>query len=154
MIKKIIRFIISCFVILVLGLTLNNKRFENLEIKLKDHVICSHYQADMSNYVIEHYDDILNYCNKVMKDYDYITYKDKFGRVVMEPNIYEDLLNESNLNYFCNYPHEVDFYDDKILFTYDTVRFENGNYAYFYFTFEESNITIYPYVYDVFYKNY
>ena len=147
MIKKIIRFIISCFVILVLGLTLNNKRFENLEIELKDHVICNNYQADMSNYVIEHYDDILNYCNKVMKDYDNITYIDRFGRVVMEADIYEDLLNENNLDHFCSYPSEVDFYDDKILFCYNRVDFKKRKHAEFCFTFEESDITIQPYVY-------
>ena len=113
---------------------------------------CNNRQNDMSNYVIEHYNDIQNYCETVIREFETLTQTDKFGRFVMEQSTHENLLNEYNLSYFCNLGY-VEFYDNKILFVFDNIDFDNGYYAYFSFTFEDNAVKIQPYVYDLLNKD-
>lgn len=104
----------------------------------------------MTNYVIEHYSDILNYSKKVLADFDNLTYTDQFGRAAMNIDTYTALLSEYNLNYFSDNSGYIEFYEDKVHFVYNTFDFENlGNeyYGYFYFVFENDKIEICPYTY-------
>lgn len=141
--------IISCLVILALSLTLNEKKkyIYKLETHERNYITCNEYQADMTNYVIEHYNDILSYSKEVLADFDKLTYTDQFGRTVMDKYTYAALLNEYN---FLNGLYDIHFYEDKLCFVYNTFDFENlGNeyYGYFYFVFENDKIEICPYTY-------
>lgn len=130
-----------------------SKYTEKIEMDLRfNYGDCNNRQADMSNYVIEHYDDILNYCNEVISEFEDLTYTDEFGRIQMEHSTYTDLLNKYNLAHFCNLGY-VEFYDNKILFIFDEIDFDNEHYAYFSFTFEDNAVTIQPYVYDLLNKD-
>lgn len=121
-----------------------------MEIHERNYITCNEYQADMTNYVIEHYDDILSYSKEVLADFDKLTYTDQFGRAAMNRDTYTALLSEYNLNYFSDNSGYIEFYEDKIHFVYNEIDFENlGNeyYGYFYFVFENDKIEICPYIY-------
>lgn len=146
-------FIIACLVILALSLTLNdnNKYIYKLELHERNYITCNECQADMTTYVIEHYNDILNYSEKVLADFDRLTYKDQFGRAEMDKDTYKALLNEYNLNYFSDNSGYIEFYEDKVYFVYNKIDFENLEneyYVYLYFVFENNKIKICPYIYS------
>lgn len=148
-------FIVIFFLVIValsLKLNKNKKYIYELEIHEKNYMTCNEYQANMTNYVIEHYNDILNYSEKVSADFDRVTYKDQFGRAVMDKDTYAALLNEYNLNYFSDNSSYIEFYEDKVHFVHNVIYFENGYYAYFYFVFENGKITVCPYEYDLLYQ--
>ena len=152
----IIVFILYCLVMLILADRLNNseKYISRLEIHQRNYITCNEYQAEMTTYVIEHYDDILNYSKKVLADFDKLTYKEhQFGRTVMEKDTYAALLNEYNLNGL----YDIQFYEDKIRFVYNNIDFENlGNeyYVYLHFVFENDKIEICPYIYTCYQYGY
>ncbi len=158
MLKRIlvsIIFIISCLVILALSVTLNkNKKYiYELDIHERNYITCNEVQADMTTYVLEHYNDVLNYSKKMLADFNSLTYADQFGRAVMDKDTYATLANEYNLNYFSDNSSYIEFYEDKVHFVYNVIYFENGYYAYFYFVFENGKITVCPYKYDLLYKD-
>ena len=155
--KKVIVCVICCASALVLILLLlSEKRYsQKIEKDLLNCYTCNEYQSSMSNYVIEHYNEISDFGKRVMQDYDVLTYKDKFGRSQMENDTYKELLSEYNLGRFGGnkgYGY-IEFYEDKICFIYDDIEFENGYYGYFYFTYENDKIVIQPYVYDLLNKH-
>lgn len=154
--KFLVSLIISCIVILALLLELNyNKKYiHNLEIHQRNYITCNEHQADMTTYVIEHYDDILSCGERVLTDFDKLTYnKDQYGRAEMDTDTYKALLNEYNLNYFSDssgHMSYIIFYEDKIYFEYDNIDFENlGNeyYLHLHFVYENGKIEICPYEY-------
>lgn len=145
----VIVFILYCLAMLILSLRLNysEKHISELKIHQRNYMTCNEYQSEMTTYVIENYDDILNYSKKVLADFDKLTYTDQFGRTVMDKDTYAALLNEYN---FLNGLYDIHFYEDKLCFVYNTFDFENlGNeyYGYFYFVFENDKIEICPYTY-------
>ncbi len=149
----IIAVIIIAIAIPLITLIYNNKYTEKIEIDLRfNYGACNTRQTDMSNYVIEHYDDIRNYCNEVILGFEDLTHTDIHGRIVMEQNTYENLLNKYGLSHFCDLGY-VNFYDNQILFVFDTLEFDNGCYAGFSFVFEGNEVYIEPYVYDLLHKD-
>ena len=155
--KHILKIIVGiCCVfmmIMIAALAAENKYSRKLEVDLLNCAKCNEYQNSMSNYIMEHYDDILNFSEKVLQDYDMVTYKDKFGKRQMENDMYEELLSEYNMDYFNCDEGYIEFYENKICFIYNEAEFENGCYACFYFAFEDDKITTYPYVYELLNKH-
>lgn len=145
----IIAVIIIAVAIPLIMLIDKNKYAEKIEMDLwLNYGTCNNRQTEMSNYAIEHYDGIKNYCNEVISEFEDLTHTDKNGRIVMEQDTYENLLNKYGLSHFCDLGY-VNFYDNQILFVFDTLEFDNGYYADFSFVFEGNEIYIQPYVYDL-----
>lgn len=163
--KKYIICIVILSICLVAALALavyvENDRTDTIHNQgreMLNYLECNNHQADMSNYVIEHYDDIFALCNEVLQNYDSIIYKDEFGRGTMEINLYKDMLDKYNLSYFYDYDYtktyrNIWFDEDEILFWYDHIDFYTDSdnikddYCVFSFYVKDGNITISPYDY-------
>lgn len=144
--------IIEWFLVTRATVNIKNIEIEDRDIYISNNKICSKYQTDMSNYVIEHHDEIFAFCNEVFHNYDDIISDD------MEADLYRDMLDKHNLSYFYDYTDterfpNISFDEDKILFRYDRINLDNA-YAEFHFEFEDDRITISPYEYAVFQTGY
>ena len=128
----------------------------NLDRKMLSLYDCNEYQADMSNYVIEHYDDIITFSNELTEDFDYEHddiildyYYDKREALL-------DSLNKYNLTHFYN---EDNSYikvlkNNTVEFYYGILSFDNdpavhGNdYGVFSFYVANDKVVIEPYLFD------
>lgn len=170
--KKYIICIVILSICLVAALALavyvENDRTDTIRNQgreMLNYLECNNHQADMSNYVIEHYDDILTLCNEVLQNYDSIIYKDEFGRGRMDGNLYKDMLDKYNLSYFYDYDdtktyRTIWFNEDEILFWYDYIDFYTDpdnikvDYCVFSFYVKDGSITISPYDYGPYQTGY
>ena len=117
---------------------------------------CNEYQADMSNYVIEHYDDIITFSNELTSDFDYEHddiildyYYDKREALL-------DSLNKYNLTHFYNEDNSyiTVLKNNTVEFYYGILSFDNdpavhGNdYGVFSFYVANDKVVIEPYLFD------
>ena len=127
----------------------------NLDREMLSLYDCNEYQADMSNYVIEHYDDIITFSNELTADFDYEHdyiildyYYDKREALL-------ELLDKYNLTHFYNedYSYITVLNDNTVKFWYGTLQFDNDNgygfdYGIFSFYAANDKVVIEPYLFD------
>ena len=107
---------------------------------------CNEHQADMSNYVIEHYDDIIAFCGELTADFDYEH---------DDIEINTDLINKYDLTYFYTEFNSgiTVLKDNSVKFNYGILEFDTDSdnikddYCLFSFYVKDGSITISTYEY-------
>lgn len=68
----VVVFLLYCLAMLILSLRISDseKYISRLEFHMKNYETCNEYQADMTAYIAEHYDDILSFGKRVLTDLD------------------------------------------------------------------------------------
>lgn len=143
---------ILSMIILILIITIadKNKHIDTLRENAYNNSQCNLLYAEMSNYVMNNYDNIADCCNELLLRYSEITYTDDWGGTAIKKESYDELMTKYHLNHFTGdeTAHISQISENSLNFIYCQKKFTNGYYASFEFVFEDGCLTVVPYRYE------
>ena len=118
----------------------------NLDRKMLSLYDCNKYQADMSNYVIEHYDDIITFSNELTADFDY-----EHDDTEIDIDKYKDLMDKYDLSDFYKYTDDGSsitvLSNNTVKFQYCAIIFvDYDDFRAFSFNVENDKVVFMPYL--------